>query len=227
MARLSPRWGTKADGDAIPLWNHTDLRLRVCIAGLFPVLLAVGAASSILEMTPPIGGLALANLRDMFEEAHHGHRHEAIDILEPRGTPVHAVVSGTVRKLFLSKPGGNTIYQFDEMGVYCYYYAHLDRYVEWLREGMWVERGYVIGFVGSTGMARVFEPFFSTKREGLGRWPSRHAGAQNSVLTIQWAEISGPQAEAILNRENGIERNWKELKAFERFFEVANDLGAT
>jgi murein DD-endopeptidase MepM/ murein hydrolase activator NlpD len=129
------------------------LRLCAWIAGLFPVFLAVGAASSILEMTPPIGGLALANLRDMFEEAHNGHRHEAIDILEPRGTPVHAVVSGTVRKLFLSKPGGNTIYQFDEMGLYCYYYAHLDRYVAWLREGMQVERGDVIGFVGSTGNA--------------------------------------------------------------------------
>ena len=129
------------------------MRLCVCIAGLFPVFLAVGATSSILEMTPPIGGLALASLRDMFEEVHNGHRHEAIDILEPRGTPVHAVVSGTVRKLFLSKPGGNTIYQFDEMGVYCYYYAHLDRYAEGLREGMQVERGDVIGFVGSTGNA--------------------------------------------------------------------------
>jgi murein DD-endopeptidase MepM/ murein hydrolase activator NlpD len=129
------------------------LRLRVCIAGLFAVLLAVSETSSILEMAPPISGLALANLRDMFVEVHSGHPHEAIDILEPRGTPVHAVVSGTVRKLFLSKPGGNTIYQFDETGVYCYYYAHLDRYVDGLREGMRVTRGEVIAFVGSTGNA--------------------------------------------------------------------------
>jgi murein DD-endopeptidase MepM/ murein hydrolase activator NlpD len=129
------------------------LSLRVCIAGLFPLFLAVGATASILEMAPPIDGLVLANLRDMFVEVHSGHPHEAIDILEPRGTPVHAVVSGTVRKLFLSKPGGNTLYQFDEMGVYCYYYAHLDRYAEGLREGMRVTRGDVIGFVGSTGNA--------------------------------------------------------------------------
>jgi hypothetical protein len=80
---------------------------------LFPVFLAVGATSSILEMTPPISGLALADLRDTFEEVHNGHRHEAIDILEPRGTPVHAVVSGPIRKLFLSNQGGNTIYQFE------------------------------------------------------------------------------------------------------------------
>ena len=129
------------------------MRLSVCIAGLLPMILAVGAASSILEMTPPIRGLALANLRDTFDEVHNGSPHEAIDIMEPRGTPVRAVVSGIVRKLFLSKPGGNTIYQFDEMEVYCYYYAHLDGYAEGLREGMWVERGDVIGFVGSTGNA--------------------------------------------------------------------------
>ncbi len=130
----------------------------VCIAALFPVVLAFGATSSILCMTPPISGLALADLRDTFEEVHNGHRHEAIDILVPRGTPVHAVVSGNIRKLFLSKPGGNTIYQFDEMGVYCYYYAHLDRYVEGLREGTRVERGDVIGFVGSTGNADARTP---------------------------------------------------------------------
>jgi murein DD-endopeptidase MepM/ murein hydrolase activator NlpD len=117
------------------------------------VLLAAGATSSILDMTPPIRGLTLADLRDMFNEVHNGHPHEAIDIPAPRGTPVHAVVSGTVRKLFLSKPGGNTIYQFDEAGVYCYYYAHLDTYVRGLREGMLVEHGDVIGFVGTTGNA--------------------------------------------------------------------------
>jgi peptidoglycan LD-endopeptidase LytH len=129
------------------------LKLRVYIAGLIPVLLAVGATSSVLEMSPPIRGLSLRDLRDTFAEVHNGHPHEAIDIAEPKGTPVLAVVSGTVRKLFLSKPGGNTIYQFDESGVYCYYYAHLDRYVEGLREGMRVARGDVIGFVGSTGNA--------------------------------------------------------------------------
>ena len=139
------------------------MRLWICIAGLCTVLLAVGAlavrapavgaTSSILEMTAPIAGLSLADLRDMFAEVHNGHPHEAIDILEPRGTPVRAVVSGTVRKLFLSKPGGNTVYEFDEMEVYCYYYAHLEGYVEGLREGIRVERGDIIGFVGSTGNA--------------------------------------------------------------------------
>ncbi|MGA2436542.1 MAG: M23 family metallopeptidase, partial [Bryobacteraceae bacterium] len=144
------------------------MRLWICMAGLCAVLLAVGVlavrapavgeSSSILDMTPPIRGLALANLRDTFEEVHNGHPHHAIDILEPKGTAVLAVVSGTIRKLFLSKPGGNTIYLFDESQVYCYYYAHLDRYANGLREGLRVEREDVIGFVGSTGNADPLTP---------------------------------------------------------------------
>ncbi len=129
--------------------------MRVCV--FIPVLslavFAVAGTSSILEMTPPISGLTLANLRDTYEEIHNGHRHEAIDIIEPRGTPVRAVVPGTIQKLFFSIPGGNTIYQFDEVGEYCYYYAHLDRYAEGLHEGMSVQPGDIIGFVGSTGNA--------------------------------------------------------------------------
>jgi hypothetical protein len=92
-------------------------------------------------MAPPISRLALASLQDTFEEIYNGQPHEAIDILEPIGTPAHAAVSGTLRKLLISEPGGNTIYHFDEVGRYCYYYADLDRYVKGLREGMRVERG--------------------------------------------------------------------------------------
>ena len=112
------------------------LKLCIFIPVVFLSVLAVGGTSSILEMSPPISGLTLANLRDTFEEFHNGHRHEAIDIMEPRGTPVRAVVPGTIQKLFFSIPGGSTIYQFDEVGEYCYYYAHLDRYAEGLHEGM-------------------------------------------------------------------------------------------
>ena len=124
------------------------------IAGLLAVAGGIAATlPSLDQMGPPIHGLRVAELRDTFNEVHNGHPHEAIDIMAPRGTAVVAVVSGTIRKLFLSKPGGNTIYQFDEPQVYCYYYAHLDRYAEGLREGMHVARGETIGYVGSTGNA--------------------------------------------------------------------------
>jgi len=79
--------------------------------------------------------------------------HEAIDIISPRGTPVFAVVPGTIRKLFLSRPGGLTIYLFDKQERFCYYYGHLDAYHQDLRQGDKVKAGELLAYVGSTGNA--------------------------------------------------------------------------
>jgi murein DD-endopeptidase MepM/ murein hydrolase activator NlpD len=102
----------------------------------------------------PIDGIDQDRLIDNFDERRGGNRrHEALDILAPRNTPVRAVADGTIAKLFESVPGGHTIYQFDPQGRYCYYYAHLERYARGLREGDVVERGDVIGYVGTSGNA--------------------------------------------------------------------------
>lgn len=102
----------------------------------------------------PVEGVAPNSLRDMFDEKRGGSRpHEAIDILAPRGTPVMAVDDGHVAKLFLSKPGGVTVYQFDEAGRLAYYYAHLEQYAPGLKEGMKVRRGQLLGYVGVSGNA--------------------------------------------------------------------------
>ena len=107
----------------------------------------------------PIAGLKLENIQDTFNDLRGGtRRHEASDILSPRGTPVMAVDAGTLKKLFTSKQGGLTIYQFDPEETYCYYYAHLDRYAADLQEGAFVERGHVIGYVGTTGNAPANTP---------------------------------------------------------------------
>ena len=106
------------------------------------------------KLTPPIRGLKPGDIRDTFRQSRAGGKsHEATDILAPRGTPIEAIEDGVIQKLFLSKPGGLTIYEFDREGTFCYYYAHLDHYANGLREGMAVSRGEVIGFVGTTGNA--------------------------------------------------------------------------
>ena len=111
------------------------------------------ATTGVASLRLPIDGMNLDLVRGGFYEARAGHRHEAIDILAPRNTPVHAVENGTVAKLFLSKAGGNTIYQFDPSQRFCYYYAHLERYADGLKEGDIVSRGDVIGYVGTSGNA--------------------------------------------------------------------------
>ena len=102
----------------------------------------------------PVEGAKSADLRDSFEEKRGGsRRHEAIDIPAPRGTAVLAAADGSVEKLFTSRQGGLTIYQFDPTRTICYYYAHLDHYAEGLHEKQAVQRGDRIGYVGSSGDA--------------------------------------------------------------------------
>lgn len=106
------------------------------------------------EMAIPVADVAADQLRDTYAEARSGGRvHDAIDILAPRGTPVVAAVDGQVVKLFFSKAGGTTVYEFDAKSEYVYYYAHLDAYADGLTEGKIVTRGEVIGYVGTTGNA--------------------------------------------------------------------------
>lgn len=116
---------------------------------------AAGAPKELANrhLTFPVQGVSRDTLVDSFHQAREGHEHEAVDILAPRNTPVVAVEDGTIAKLFLSKAGGNTIYQFDPSTEYCYYYAHLERYADGLKDGDHVSRGQVIGYVGTSGNA--------------------------------------------------------------------------
>lgn len=107
----------------------------------------------------PVEGARATELKDNFAETRGGtRRHEAIDILAPRGTPVVAAVDGRVAKLFTSHDGGLTVYQFDRDATNAYYYAHLDRYGENLREGAELKKGDRIGYVGSSGNAPASTP---------------------------------------------------------------------
>jgi murein DD-endopeptidase MepM/ murein hydrolase activator NlpD len=106
----------------------------------------------------PVQGFDPKGLRDNFDESRGMRRHEALDIMAARGTPVVAADDGTITKLFRSVAGGITIYQFDVPEKFVYYYAHLDRYRDGLAEGQAVKRGDVIGYVGSTGNAPASAP---------------------------------------------------------------------
>jgi murein DD-endopeptidase MepM/ murein hydrolase activator NlpD len=101
----------------------------------------------------PVAGVDMTSIRDQFDEPRGDHRHEALDIMAPRGTPVMAADDGVVKKLFTSAAGGLTVYEFDPDERFCYYYAHLDRYADGLHEGQHLVRGQIIGYVGSTGNA--------------------------------------------------------------------------
>ncbi|MGE3959237.1 MAG: M23 family metallopeptidase [Vicinamibacterales bacterium] len=103
----------------------------------------------------PIAAADVGAMKGQFDQPRDGGRrgHEAVDILAPRHTAVHAVDDGTIEKLFLSKAGGITIYQFDPTRRFAYYYAHLERYAPGLGERQAVSKGDILGYVGTSGNA--------------------------------------------------------------------------
>jgi murein DD-endopeptidase MepM/ murein hydrolase activator NlpD len=129
------------------------------VSGVAPDAARIGPAPVRVEsferaLIVPVVGMSRDGLRSSFEEARGtSRRHEAIDILAPRNTPVVATDDGTIAKLFTSKAGGLTVYQFDPTKTYAYYYAHLERYAPGLEEGLRLRQGEVLGFVGTSGNA--------------------------------------------------------------------------
>ncbi|MFZ3287562.1 MAG: M23 family metallopeptidase, partial [Telluria sp.] len=136
--------------------TEADLPLRPA-AQEFPLVAPLAAGSEPVpaqKLLVPVEGIQASALSDTFDQPRGKERHhEALDIMAPKGSKVLAVADGKLVKLFNSKPGGLTIYQFDPSEKFAYYYAHLDRYAEGIKEGMPLKRGDLIGYVGSTGNA--------------------------------------------------------------------------
>lgn len=136
--------------DAWPLAGNASVAAPVPTQVL-PTAATSAATSGLLL---PVAGVKTSQLLDTYTQARSGGRlHDAIDIMAPRGTPVLAVADGRVVKLFDSKQGGLTVYQFDTSEAVAYYYAHLDSYAAGVVEGKQLKRGELVGYVGSTGNA--------------------------------------------------------------------------
>lgn len=81
-----------------------------------------------------------------------GRRHEGIDILAPKDTPVLSTTHGIVTQVGTNRLGGQLVWILGP-GLERHYYAHLNQYAD-LREGDRVEAGDVIGYAGNSGNAR-------------------------------------------------------------------------
>lgn len=140
--------------EVLPDLTELDLPLHPAATDTPATAPAAAPAVPPGKLLVPVDGIAPAKLTDTFDQPRGNERHhEALDIMAPKGTKVLAAADGKIVKLFTSKPGGLTIYEFDPTEKYAYYYAHLDRYVDGLQEGAQVKRGDVIGYVGTTGNA--------------------------------------------------------------------------
>lgn len=122
----------------------------------------------------PVAGVAASKLTDSFDATRGAtRRHNAIDILAARNTPVVAVVKGKVLRLHNSTAGGLTVYTGDIGEKYVFLYGHLESYRPGLVEGASVNRGEIIGFVGSSGNASPLAPhlhFAVYRNDNMRQW---------------------------------------------------------
>jgi murein DD-endopeptidase MepM/ murein hydrolase activator NlpD len=107
----------------------------------------------------PVVGVTGHHLDDSWGAPRDGgeRRHKGIDIFAPRGTQIVAVADGIISFIGDQPKGGHCIWLTTESGT-SFYYAHLDRWAPGLYEGMEVESGDLIGFVGNTGNAVTTPP---------------------------------------------------------------------
>jgi murein DD-endopeptidase MepM/ murein hydrolase activator NlpD len=127
------------------------------------------------SLVVPVAGVTPAELRGSFHAPRGGgtRQHNALDIPAPRGTPVISATPGRVLRLFNSKAGGLMIYAADATERFILMYGHLDRYAEGLKDGMRLERGQTIGYVGTTGNAPPTVPhlhFAIARTNNVSRW---------------------------------------------------------
>jgi len=112
------------------------------------------------ELIIPVPGVKPSDLRDTFNETRGGgtRKHEALDIMAPRGTPVLSASDGRVLKLHNSQDGGLMVYAADRSNHFVLLYAHLDRYADGIRDSVPLRQGQTIGYVGTTGNAQPDAP---------------------------------------------------------------------
>jgi peptidoglycan LD-endopeptidase LytH len=146
VAALTPA-GTKAPASKVPAAKPSPVKAQDPTSPAADLL-------SARRLVVPVDGVTRSQLRDTFFDGRgKGRKHQAIDIMAPRGTRVLAADDGRVAKISSNRGGGLSAYLVDPSGRLVYYYAHLDGYAEDLREGQPVRRGDVIGYVGTTGNA--------------------------------------------------------------------------
>lgn len=107
----------------------------------------------------PVVGIRPRDLYDSWGDPRDGgrRRHRGIDIFARRGTAVVAVADGIISFIGDQPKGGHSLWLTTETGT-SFYYAHLDRWAPGIYEGLEVQSGDLLGFVGNTGNAVTTPP---------------------------------------------------------------------
>jgi murein DD-endopeptidase MepM/ murein hydrolase activator NlpD len=126
---------------------------------------ATGAAAARAASVPSSSKKSKSKKRQLAQHLRHNALHIGIDYVAPVGTPVVAVADGTVLFAGPFSGYGNLII-IQHSGGYTTHYGHLSAYAPNLTVGGRVQRGQVLGKVGSTGLSSGPHLHFEIRHEG-------------------------------------------------------------
>jgi murein DD-endopeptidase MepM/ murein hydrolase activator NlpD len=149
--------------------------------------------------------------------------HQGLDIFARQGTPLVATADGVVTQKVVGGLSGIGVEIRDARGIQ-YFYAHLSRWADGLREGMRVRRGQVIGYVGNTGNAVATAPHlhFEFQPRGVPRPPKPHVD--------RWLRMAEQRAIELVERVTGKPISKVAITETDfrltRLFDLAGDVGS-
>ena len=158
VRRIQERFKMRATGVAdASLLSRLGLRSRLAAAATAPKAATIAPGASPYLSVFPVGGAH--SFADDFGAPRHQGRHEGVDIMAERGTPLLAVDNGSIVRMSSSESGlaGISLWLERADGTQ-YFYAHMNAIAEGLAVGSRVGVGQVIGSVGNTGDARYGAP---------------------------------------------------------------------
>lgn len=143
--------------------------------------------------------------------------HHGVDFAAEAGTPIYAAAAGTVTGARPNGGYGNWI-EIGHDGGFETVYGHLSAYAPGIKQGVWVDRGQLIGFVGSTGRSTGPHLHFELLHKGVSSDPIvspalRQPRMRGGELALFRRKIARDREEARRDcascLEPGIEGAWK------------------
>ncbi|WP_336249185.1 M23 family metallopeptidase [Stomatohabitans albus] len=99
-----------------------------------------------------------------------GRTHKGQDMFGAIGTPLVAMVDGTISNMKVNRGlGGTTLWLTSARDGSAWYYAHLNGFAPGVHNGLFVKQGQVIAFLGKTGNARYTPPHLHIQYRPGGR----------------------------------------------------------
>jgi murein DD-endopeptidase MepM/ murein hydrolase activator NlpD len=149
---------------------------------------------------------------------HRTRSHNGIDFAAPRGTPVYSVAKGVVT--FVGRQSGyGNIVKVDHPGPYETAYAHLQSFATGLEEGAEIRKGYVVGYVGSTGLATGPHLHFELLKDGTFVNPfTERSEEEEEIVASTQEELPAPVDPLVEEKKKALAKKMAALEIRSKSF---------